>query len=119
MKITRNGQEIVLTSMELYDAFREQERKFLRYDAEAQIREYLGVMEEYDEVSKEKCFKKFGVYPKKDSDDFDFNVEFLDKLCDLFEKRRDCEIGDNYVWQSVLEKYAEYYAAEPKGKGEK
>lgn len=110
MIITRNGQDFELTSRELYEAYREQDRKFLRSDAEAQVREFLEVRGEFDEVSKTKCFEKFGIYPKEDSDDFDFDVEFLDELCDLFEKRRDCEIGDNYVWQYTIAEYAEYYA---------
>ena len=117
MKITRTictpstdiTVEIKLLPSEVEAAYREQEETFRLLDAERQLCEYLHFdVRDYDKGDREdaealKSFKtEFGdIEPRSLVDESSPNY-VLPNIVAKYERRADCNIDENTVWQAVI-----------------
>lgn len=117
MKITRTictpstdiTVEIKLLPSEVEAAYREQEETFRLLDAERQLCEYLHFdVRDYDKGDREdaealKSFKtEFGdIEPRSLVDESSPNY-VLPNIVAKYERRADCNIDENTVWQTVI-----------------
>ena len=104
MKIIRNGMEFALTSAELEQAFREQQRNYRRNDAESHLREWAD--ENFYEGEFEDCVG-FSLEEAcaETSEHF-----LLDHLVDAFDKKKDCNNDENSTWENCVQEVVIAYA---------
>lgn len=90
--------------------YREQERNYLRSDAEAHLAEYFGIEPEYDAQQQPGEFQLF-----EDTMGFSFSEAInlgsdfymLDELVDRYERKRDCTVPEYNTWQYLVASYVE------------
>lgn len=95
---------------EIERGYREQERRYLLEDAERHLYEKIGFV---DDSEDEKALRAWNeVVYQRFHDDYGFSVEdavcegseyfILDDMVALFERKRDCNLPENDVWEHVV-----------------
>lgn len=105
MNITRNSENFTLTDAELYQAYVEQQHRFLVEDAQRHLLDVCGMDDctEDDEMTKvyAEFLHKYG-FSLVDACTASNPNYLLEGIISLYEHDRDCNIAENITWDNAI-----------------